>query len=140
MNNILTAGAHRVSPAFDGTLTLPRISDWAGLRERLLSQAQERDLDAGAFYQLAMGRRYAVQLSALALEPLGVAVRVEASAAGFIATLLLRSRSRAIEDRWEVEVDANGLLRDMRSEHRTAEGAYNADDFSRFFDLIIKTL
>ena len=137
MNNILTAGAHRVTPAFDGTMTLPRVGEWAALRERLLSQAQERDIAAPGFYQLALGRRYAAQMTALGLEPLGVSVRIEASAEGFLATLLLRSRNRAIEDRWEVEVDANGILREMRSEHRTADGAYNVEEFSRFFDALL---
>ena len=139
MNRSITLKApyQTVSPAFDGATTLPRVAHWPELSETLRAHPSVHELDPSIF-KLGLGLRYARQMTALGLTPTGATVRVEATRKGLTATLLLRAGGRTLEDRWEVEVDTNGLMRQIESDHHTGDWHYNAKEFSLFFDTLIR--
>ena len=128
-----------VAPAFDGTATLPRIRDWARAQTRLRERPALVELEPD-FFRTALGGRYVRQLAALGLSPERASARLEASDAGFTAVLRLQTGERVLEDRWDVEVDANGVVRDGASDHQTAYWRFDSGAMSSFFDGLLAGL
>jgi hypothetical protein len=137
MNPSLTAKSHGVvAPAFDGSAILPRIFDWTSIQAKLKLGAATIELEP-SFFETELGARYVGQLKLLGLSPQGASARVEATENGFTAELSIRTAERAVADRWTVEVDGNGMVRDCVSEHWIAMWQFEAGTFSRFFDELL---
>ena len=130
------AASPHVAPYFDGAAVLPRIEAWTELRSRLQKGTETIELDA-SFFELPLGRAYREQLAGFGLMADHAAVRLEAAEGGLTATILLPGPGRILEDRWTLEVDANGVVQDLRSELGTGYAGYRADEHSRFFDTIL---
>jgi hypothetical protein len=137
-----TIAAHHhpaVRPAYDGVSTLPRVLNWAGVRSRLSERPASVELSP-AFYELKLGQSYARQLAALGMQPQHASAKIAASEEGFSATLSFRSEDRVVEDRWDVAVDANGVIRDCRSDSHAELWHFEAAGFSRFFEALLAAL
>jgi hypothetical protein len=137
LEQVLSTPFAAVVPAFDGLCTLPRMADWQAFRARLYREAREVELPASVLMETGLGQAFLRQAEALGVSPKTLTLRAEARHEGLTLELSLRGAERIVEDRWELEIDELGLIREMRSEYRTGEGRYEAGDYSRFFNRIL---
>ncbi len=132
-----TAAHTEVQPAFDGRTTLPRIIGWSALRERLKAGPSTGRLPEG-FFDRPIGRRYAAQLQALGASGGSATVEIMNAPEGLEATIRVLAGNLILEDRWMIEVDPLGVVRECISEHGTGAWIYKASDFGRFLSDLLK--
>ncbi len=124
---------HRVSPAFNGSETLPRIYDWDELRRSLAYAPLNSEPEPARLSSTPLGARYARMLGRV---PRRVDVTLSMET-GPEPKVLVELRLDACRDRWELEVDGNGLVTGMRSDLHVGDWAFSARGASQFLEEIL---
>ena len=130
---------YTVSPAFNGTATLPRIHRWEELRRSLSRSPLESEPDLGRLLASPLGARYRRSLGAFRPVSAEAVLSMEPCPEPRLRVDLRFRDAEGAEaaDRWQLEVDANGMVVDLRSDSRIGDWAFSAPGFSRFLDALL---
>ena len=132
----------QVGHAFNGEAVLPRVFGWDELRRSLAVSPLEIEPDLGRLLRTPLGARYGRSLSSAGLVPAAAAATLSMGhGAEPMLVLELRFESalgRTARDRWELEVDGNGVVTGLRSESHVGDWAFSADGFSQFLGEILR--
>ena len=131
-------------PAFNGYAVLPRLIGWEDLRRSLSRSPLDGEPDLGRFLATPLGARYARSLTRAKIRPAGLSVllSLESWPEPRLRIDLRFSdlHGAAWSDRWELDVDALGVVTGARSESRIGDWAFSARDFSRFLGVLLSGL
>lgn len=134
MSQTLTQTVPAVHPVFDGAARLPRIEGWRRMRAGLDGRSGGLPSD---LLEHPVGRRWRDQAGALGLTLEGASARLRATPQGFEAEVSLKAGGRRLEELWRAEVDEDGVVRGLSSDHGTERWIYEAGSFSLLVERLL---